>query len=149
MDDKVEILWRRAEDHWVHGRHHEMQRWTISNFVILTEGAILTFYGSVRSPAIQTYLPIFLIGLGLFGIAAVLKLTERFGLHRRMADALMQEIDKLLGTSLRALQKSGDERHQGEMLYKIVGKIPLFVFWVILHCFAITIGVVLLISAIG
>ena len=72
-------------------RHHEQQRATITNYVLVVSGAALSLL-SIDGFSSNLPIGIFLMGLGIFGCIASAKHYERHRYHSKMARAYRNKI---------------------------------------------------------
>ncbi len=98
-DDKklrVDIYWGMYQEHQVSARHHETQRSTVNNFLILVAGAMvsLVFTGGFRREDLP--LTFSLIALGILCALFNLSLFVRYHRHKQRADAYRDAIDEIL-----------------------------------------------------
>ena len=112
-----DVLWKMYQEHCNEGRHHETQRSTVTNLVIVVAAGVI---GLITYDKGITWadLPLtcFLILLGLFGAVFTLKHYERFAMHMARArsyrdalDELLPKVDALLARTSNAIAKYGDE----------------------------------------
>lgn len=94
--DAKEMLWRLYQDNYVNARHHESQRATVTNFIILIAGGI----GTIVSAGGFTYedlpLTLLLICLGIFGALFSSSHYERYKRSKERAKAYLRELDSIL-----------------------------------------------------
>ena len=95
--DNLEFCWRLYNEHTTHGRHHETQRTTFSNFVFALAPVI---YGVMRLDNVidRNDLPLALLmgALAVVGALLSLKHYERFRHHIAQAS----QFRKVIGTAL-------------------------------------------------
>lgn len=92
----VDVLRVMYQEHQTNARHHETQRSTVNNFIILVAGAMvsLTFTGGLTEEDLP--LSISLIALGTLCAVFNLLLFGRYHRHKRRAYAYRDEIDRVL-----------------------------------------------------
>src|ERR1700755_2760856 len=92
----VGVLQTMYQEHQANARHHETQRSTVNNFIILVAGAMvsLTFTGGLTEEDLP--LSISLIALGTLCAVFNLLLFGRYHRHKRRAYAYRDEMDRVL-----------------------------------------------------
>jgi hypothetical protein len=143
MADSSGILWNFYQEHSAWERHHEEQRASVTNILLVVAAGVLsviTFDGISRA---DLPLTIFLIMQGLFGALFVAKQYERFARHQRLAGKYRQALDDRFPESqIITLRELADKEQEKE--YRILfDKIRLNKLWVGLHLLIALFGVVL------
>jgi uncharacterized membrane protein YidH (DUF202 family) len=87
-----------CQEHCTQGRHHEVQRATVSNFIIIVAGGLLAFIANKDVTRDKWVLAVFIIVIGLFGALFSAKQYERFSRHMGIASKYRHELEELLGT---------------------------------------------------
>jgi hypothetical protein len=86
MDDQLELTWRFYQEHCAWERHHESQRGSATNLLLIISAGILgimTYDGTIGITDLP--LAVFLIIQGIFGAIFVEKQYECFARHQRRA----------------------------------------------------------------
>ena len=90
--DQIQLIWNQYKDEQDWQRHSESQRATLSQFLLAVSAALLALFP--KSPLADDWLiPVFMIGIGLFGILAILKYRERFLAHVAVAAEYRKVLD--------------------------------------------------------
>jgi Ca2+/Na+ antiporter len=144
MKDKTDFLWGMYQEHTTQGRHHEVQRATVTNFIIIVAGGVLAFVANGGVARDKWVLAVFLIVIGLFGALFSAKQYERFRFHVVVAGKYRKELERLLDNSLTGIREAGLSKHKSEFSSSIV-KLRLHYFWIALHLLIMSLGVTLLI----
>ena len=99
--DRIEILLSDYKDQNDWQRHNENQRAQLASVLLAISAALVTLIPKDR-PLTQDDWPIpaFLIGIGVFGILAVMKYWERFVYHVRREDAVRKILDSYFPNNL-------------------------------------------------
>jgi hypothetical protein len=147
MKDKTDFLWGMYQEHTTQGRHHEVQRATLTNIIIIVAGGILAFVANNGVTRDKWVLAAFLIVIGLFGAFFSAKQYERFRFHVVAAGKYRKELERSIENSLTGIRESALARHKSEFLPLIV-KLRLHYFWIGLHILIASLGIVLLIITI-
>jgi hypothetical protein len=143
MADSTDILWNFYQEHCAWERHHEEQRASVTNILLVVAAGVLsviTFDGISRS---DLPLTIFLIMQGLFGALFVAKQYERFARHQRLVGKYRQALnDRFPESQIIALREQADKEHKEK--YRILSdEVRLHQLWVGLHLLIALFGVVL------
>jgi hypothetical protein len=140
MAESVEILLSLYKEQTEQARHHEEQRATVTNYILIVAGAVL---GLLSIEGFRGHLPagVFLIGLGLFGAIAVAKHYERNRYHSRMASAYRRQIEKLDKDT--QVDRSSIRSEQ-EKAFPSLNKLRLFQLWITFHLFVSILGVLVI-----
>ncbi len=92
--DRIEILLIELKDQNDWQRHNENQRAQLVSILLAISAALVTLIPKDRPLTNNDWpIPAFLIGIGVFGILAVMKYWERFVYHVRREDSLRKELD--------------------------------------------------------
>jgi hypothetical protein len=97
-NEQITVIWNEYKDEQNWQRHNESQRAALTQILLGIAAALFALFP--REPIAGDWLiPIFLIGIGVFGIFVVLKYWERFEYHvmvareyRRVIDSFFEEI---------------------------------------------------------
>lgn len=144
MADSSDILWNLYQEHSAWERHHEEQRASVTNILLVVAAGVLsviTFNEGISRADLP--LTIFLIMQGLFGALFVAKQYERFARHQRLANKYRQALnDRFPESQIIALRELADKEQAIE--YPILfDKVRLNKLWVGLHLLIALFGVVL------
>jgi hypothetical protein len=92
-----DVLWGMYQEHVIQGRHHEVQRATVTNLIILLAAGITTFV-TVDKAIVDADLPatILLMALGLFGAVFSAQHYERYSKHMDRAKQYRDALDCVL-----------------------------------------------------
>ena len=104
-NDAKEILWRLYQDNYDNARHHESQRSTVTNFIILIAGGIGTIVSAGGFTRQDLPLTLLLIGLGIFGALFSSSHYERYKRSKERAKAYLRELDFILFESEKEIFK--------------------------------------------
>lgn len=143
--DKNDFLWGMYQEHCTQGRHHEVQRATVSSFIIIVAGGVLAFMANREVPRGKWSLAVFLIIVGLFGALFSAKQYERFSRHMAIASKYRRELEELIGSKDATIRS--DLRSEHEKAFPRLVKLHLHYFWIALHLMIAFLGVTLLILA--
>lgn len=144
MKDKTDFLWGMYQEHTTQGRHHETQRASVTNFIIIVAGATLAFVANKGVTKDQWVLAAFLILIGIFGILFSTKQYERFRFHIISASKYKAELETIFGDNLDNIREKAKEEH-GKRFLSIFIKLRLYYFWIFFHVLIVILGLVLLI----
>jgi uncharacterized membrane protein YidH (DUF202 family) len=143
--DKPDFLWGMYQEHCTQGRHHEVQRGTVSSFIIIVAGGVLAFMANREVPRGKWSLAVFLIIVGLFGALFSAKQYERFSRHMGIASKYRRELEELLGNKVASIGSGLKSEH--EKTFPRLAKLHLHYFWIALHLLIASLGITLLILA--
>ena len=104
-NDAKEILWRLYQDNYDNARHHESQRSTVTNFIILIAGGIGTIVSAGGFTRQDLPLTLLVIGLGIFGALFSSSHYERYKRSKERAKAYLRELDFILFESEKEIFK--------------------------------------------
>lgn len=99
--DKITILLTEYNNHGDWQRHNENQRAQLSSILLAISAAIVALIPKDR-PLTYNDWPVaaFLIGIGVFGVLAVMKYWERFTYHNQYRRAFRNVLDSYFPDSL-------------------------------------------------
>jgi hypothetical protein len=148
VNDKAEILWRMANEHYTQGRHHETQRSAMSQIVFVIAGALLAFTGSngATNPG-RELIAGCLIVLGIVGAVFSMKQYERSRLHASIGGAHRSQLESIISVDLghiRNLAEAGHDARNSRLV-----RIRLHWLWALMHLGISLLGVVLLVMVIS
>jgi hypothetical protein len=146
--DDIEILLEFFKDNTIYQRHHEDIRFKGSQLVITIAGALLAFL-KFTSPgsSVNYVIAVFIVLLGILGIAQVLKHTERADRHATIARSIRAEIGQIAlkysATSITTIHRQAANAHKSSagFAYKLRARWS----WWGMHCAIMIIGVALII----
>ena len=136
------ILWSLYEEHCKWERHHEEQRASVTNALVLVAAGVLsvvTFGGLTQA---DLPLTAFLMVQGLFGAIVVEKQYERFARHQRLANCYRIAIDSQcpeLGVD--RIREEAEAEHKRR--FPIMGRTRLHWLWTCLQLLIAAFGGVL------
>ena len=144
MPDISDFLWGMYEEHTTQGRHHETQRASVTNFIIVVAGGLIAFIANKDVTKDKWPLAAFLIIVGLFGALFSAKQYERFRFHMVAAGLYREELEKIVGNDV------GEIRHKAKAVHKsgfpsLLVKLRLYYFWIALHLLIMALGIALLV----
>jgi hypothetical protein len=116
------------------GLHHQQQRSTIANIVLVLSGEIVglvTFDEEICAG-------IFLLGLGLFGAAWSAKQHERYAYYLRRARGYRDALAAALPLDMSSINKTADEATAKK--YRILHRLRLWYFWTFLYVLVVAVG---------
>jgi len=142
MKDKNDILWGMYQEHTTQGRHHEVQRASLTNIVIVVAGGIIAFIAQGGVTRDKWIMAAFLIVLGCFGALFSAKQYERSRFHITAAGLYRKELESLTPIDLTTIRNNAEKKHKGE--YPWLESIRLYWLWIIVHLLIAGLGVVLL-----
>lgn len=137
-----DILVQLYTDYWAQIRHLEDQRVAITNFILVVVSILVGFI--TQSSLTVTALPmtVFLAVLGIYGMLATLKLSERLRLHLAIASAWRKRIDELNPDAhILSLRQEVLEQHQQKS--GILFNLHVHVIWVTLHFLVFLAGTII------
>jgi hypothetical protein len=145
MAQETDVLLAMYQENTAQGRHHEIQRSTMTNLVVAICAGILGLFALDKTPSsINAILAAFLVVLGCFGALFSAKHYERFSMHNQRARGYRAALEAFLPeTRLKAIKRSADA--QAEKEFPHLFKLRLFRFWVLLHLSVSVVGLVLLV----
>jgi hypothetical protein len=145
MDDK-DALFGMLKHYMDHGLHHQQQRSTIANIVLILSGAIVglvTFDNEICGP--DALAGIFLVGLGLFGAAWSAKQHERYAFYLQRARGYLDALAAALPVDMAGINKTADEASARK--YGILHRVQLWYFWTFLYVLVVAVGVLITVYA--
>ena len=143
MKDKSDILWGMYQEHTNQGRHHEVQRASMTNINIVVAGGVLAFIAQGGIARDEWLLASFLIILGLFGALFSAKQYERSRFHTRSAGKHREELEKLSQTDLSSIRD--DAKKEQKTKFPKLEPLRLHWLWIIVHLLIAGLGLVLLV----
>jgi Ca2+/Na+ antiporter len=146
MKDRTDFLWGMYQELTTQGRHHEVQRATVTNFIIIVAGGILAFIANRDVTRDKWSLAAFLIVIGLFGALFSAKQYERFRFHVVAAGRYRRELEKAIDSNLITLKEEALLKHKEDFLSVLI-RLRLHYFWIALHLLIASLGITLLITA--
>lgn len=92
-----DLLWGMYQENTTHGRHHETQRSTVTNAIIVLAGALIALvtFDKALNPA-DIPATVFLIGLGVFGAVFSAQHYAKYSRHMARARQYRNALDTLL-----------------------------------------------------
>ncbi|NEQ52610.1 MAG: hypothetical protein F6K11_21135 [Leptolyngbya sp. SIO3F4] len=140
MSNSIETLLFLYKEQTEQARHHEQQRATITNYVLVVAGAAL---GLLSIDGFSGNLPVgvFLIGLGIFGCIASAKHYERNRYHSRMARAYRRKIEEV---DANAKIDRDNVRDEQKSKFPVLEKLGLFRLWMLFHVFISALGLIII-----
>jgi hypothetical protein len=146
MDNKLEILWRMYNEHVTMGRHHEIQRSTMSQIILAVAGALVGFFGSTGASSQNRWaVAIFIVILGVFGALFSAKQYERSKFHMSAAGLHRVELEKLAGVNLSKIRGDAEDKQKKD--FPITEAWSLNKFWTGIHALIAVFGAILLVQA--
>jgi hypothetical protein len=145
MDEK-DALFGMFKQYMEQGLHHQQQRSTIANIVLVLSGAIVglvTFDEEICGPDVIA--GIFLVGLGLFGAAWSAKQHERYAYYLRRARGYRDALAAALPLDMASINKTADETTAKR--YRILHRLRLWYFWTFLYVLVVAVGVLIIVYA--
>lgn len=147
MEDQAEVLWRMYNEHVTMGRHHETQRSSTSQIILVVVAALIGFFGSSRATHGSTGLmAVFVISLGLFGALFSAKQYERAKFHMLAAGLHRQALEARVGMNLSRIRTEAETAQA--LLFPRANAWRLNLFWIRLHLIVAFIGAAMLIRAV-
>lgn len=141
MADAIDVLLDYIQENWTHLRHHETQRATISNLIVIIAVAIsgvITQSGYNKNSLPLAFL---LIALGIYGAVANAKLYERIQYHSNRANYLWTRLDELCpDAEILKLKTLADTKHR-EHHPVLATRIRLHNVWLVLDIFIALLGI--------
>lgn len=163
-----DVLWGMYQEHCNTGRHHETQRATTTNLIIVLVAGVTT-YATFDKKIDDKDIPVALlvVVLGIFGALFSVLHYGRYSKHMQRAKKYRDALDDVLpqmnetnfknmGAHIKkvfkdenapegllySLKKAGDKIHEKQNASKLYNLTPggLHVFWVILHGLIIALG---------
>jgi heme/copper-type cytochrome/quinol oxidase subunit 4 len=93
MKEKTELLLHMYKTQMENARHSEIQRATVTNFIIAIALAIVAFFQTITDSTSRIILSVGVLILGLYGALTAYKLYERFMYHIHQALEYLRHID--------------------------------------------------------
>ncbi|MEO6549346.1 MAG: hypothetical protein ABIN94_15195 [Ferruginibacter sp.] len=143
MKDDSDFLWGMYQEHTTQGRHHEAQRASVTNFIIIVAGGAIAFIANKGVTRDQWVLALFLIILGIFGALFSAKQYERFRFHMVAAGKYRKTLELLLKSNFGNIREEAKSEHE-QGYSKFLVKLRLYYFWIVLHLLITVLGVMLL-----
>lgn len=144
MPDISDFLWGMYEEHTTQGRHHETQRASVTNFIIVVAGGLVAFIANKDVTKDKWPLAAFLIIVGLFGALFSAKQYERFRFHMVAAGLYREELEKIVGGDVDEIGHKAKGVHKSSFPSLLV-KLRLYYFWIALHLLIMALGIALLV----
>ncbi|SRR5216684_2397231 len=142
---RVDILWNLYAENCVQGRHHEAQRSTVTNWILVISGGLLGFLAqsTTNSGPIHVWMVgIFMLLMGMFGAFFTSKQSERFDLHMARARNYRFELQNKLPTQdavdILGLKKKADQENRKD--HPFMSELKLRWFFIGIHCGVAAIG---------
>ena len=145
MDDK-DALFGMFKQYMDHALHHQQQRSTIANIVIILSGAIIglvTFDKVICGPDLVA--GIFVAGLGLFGLAWSIKQHERYSYYLNRARRYRDALAVACSIDMAGMNKAADEKTAKK--YGLLYRVRVWPFWSFLYVLVIAVGVLITVYA--
>ena len=143
MKDNTDFLWGMYQEHTTQGRHHETQRASVTNFIIVVAGGILAFIANKGVTRDHWILAVFLIIIGIFGALFSAKQYERFRFHMICAGKYRVELENLLTTYYGKIREESTNEHEKTFSSFFIN-MRLYYFWICLHLLISILGIALL-----
>ncbi len=140
MVETYELLFRMMEENWLHARQAENKRAMIATVNLLVASAmngIVAFTGLS-----QKILPLtlWMIVLGIYGIATSVKLYERSQFHILRARKLRTRLDELCPQAqVEELRRKAEDEHKAH--YAFTMNVRLNTIWIGLHILIEVLGI--------
>jgi len=149
MADCSDILWNLYQEHCTWERHHESQRATATNvLVIVTAGILSVIAFDKEINNIDLPLTIFMTLQGIFGTLFTAKHYERFCMHQERANQYRNALDTMFPScQIKILREMADIKIQKK--FPILYTIRLHTLWNGIHIlisvfgFILTLGIIL------
>jgi len=143
MTEETDFLWGMYQEHTNQGRHHETQRASVTNFIIIVAGGAIAFIANKNVTKDQWILAVFLIVIGLFGAIFSAKQYERFRFHMKAAGRYRQALEQNYKPELGDIRDDARLEHE-KKFSKLLVSLPLYSFWIALHLLIAILGIILL-----
>ena len=141
--EKEFLLLELYKENWLQVRHHEQQRSSVSNIIIIINAGIIgliTFDKVILFNDLALTFLVFI--LGLFGCIFVLKQHERSMWHIRRARQYRLHLESVYDDlPIKQLNSTADSKHKNKM--PIMFNVRLYIFWSGLHFIILCIGLIL------
>jgi len=147
MKDETDFLWGMYQEHTTQGRHHETQRASVTNFILIVAGGTLAFIANKGVNKDQWILAAFLIVIGLFGALFSAKQYERFRFHMIAAGKYRKALETKLKGDTGGIREEARKEHEGNYSPFLV-KMRLYYFWIFFHVLIALLGAILLVMTI-
>jgi hypothetical protein len=105
---KINIIWNEYKEQREWQRHNENQRAQLTSILLSIAAALVAFMPRDLKRDDWT-IPAFLVGIGIFGVLAVMKYWERFVYHAQLVKAYREVIDLYF-----ALDDNQLDKNQGQ-----------------------------------
>jgi len=140
--DESDFLWGMYQEHTTQGRHHEVQRTTMTSVLVAIAAGVLAFISNKDVPLIKWPLALFLIITGCFGAVFSAKHTERARLHMSIAGSYRTTLEAMLGNGLASIRERAETKHRKE--WRRMERRRLHNFFIGLHLLIAMLGLILL-----
>jgi len=144
MKDDTDFLWGMYQEHTTQGRHHETQRASMTNFIIIVAGGTIAFIANKGVTKDQWVLALFLILIGIFGAFFSAKQYERFRFHMIASGKYRLALEELLKSNYGNIREIAKSEHESNYS-KFLVKLHLYYFWITLHLLITILGIILLV----
>lgn len=121
-------------------KHHETQRATITNLVVVVAGAIIGLQQYLSNSLVQHLLAAFVVALGAFGALLSAKHYQLSTRHGSLARAYREKIEAM--NDICAIEHDKISAEIAKRLPKL-SRLELWRLWVVFHLFIASLGVVL------
>lgn len=133
MNARLELLWRIYDDHQLMARHHDSQRATFSQYILILAAAAagVAKLGDF-SPIVNSVLAIFVMGIGGVGMWTTHRLSRACTSQKGCGHTYLSKLESLLPSLM--IEQLPETPHQDS------GSGP----WYILHALVVLLGGALL-----
>ena len=150
--DKIEILLSDYKDQNEWQRHNENQRVQLANVLLAISAALVTLLPKDRALTPNDWpIPAFMIGIGIFGVLAVMKYWERFLYHVRREETLRKALDSYFSDNLLTKTRRDAIKEHNKGWYPLLKDRYLMQHWLWEGVFALItlLGIYFLVKALG
>ncbi|GCE20107.1 hypothetical protein [Dictyobacter kobayashii] len=141
MNEAVDVLLRFIEQRYSQRRHHEDQRATITGVIFVIAAAIQGALAQMGFNKNALTLTFTLIILGIFGVIASAKLSQKCSWHDHMLARLFQQLDGLV-PELQVQDTYKLTRKDYEKHHKLLLKIHAHDIWAAVNLLIALLGIV-------
>ncbi|GCE28077.1 hypothetical protein KDA_35610 [Dictyobacter alpinus] len=141
MNEAVEVLLRFIDQRYSQRRHHEDQRAAITGVVFVVAAAIQGALAQMGFNKNALTLALTLIILGIFGMIASAKLSQKCAWHDHMLAQLFRQLDEFI-PELKVRDTHRTTREEYEKNHKLLLKIHAHDIWAVVNLLIALLGIV-------
>jgi hypothetical protein len=144
-----DLYWGLYTDSMAHVRHYEVQRTALVGVSITLAGAVMAVAGwDGKVTATEWPLGALLVAVGLFGFLFSAKQYERATVAAMQAERYLRALDKRF-PDVNLMLPREEARAAGAAKFRLLGKLRIHIFYVLIHLFVALLGLLVLARAAG